>query len=615
MLMSSMREKTKVVLFIALLAFVGLIFFDWGMQSGGGGGGSMQGPVVAEVNGEEITWDDYRRLRQQVVQSFEARTGRDPGYADSELIEEETWITLIRAELLEQQVKKYGIEVSDAEILETLRTNPPMEIRSQFVNEQGQFDAVAYGQALADESLAPQWAGVEQFLRETMPAEKLQNYVALSARVTDAEVRQRFLSQNEKASARYVESVPARVVLADDAVTEADLRAWYDTHLEDYRTGERVVLEYARASKLPSAADTSGTRKDLESTRQAILDGADFGEEARAMSEDGSASRGGDLGWISKGDMVPEFEAMAFETPVGQVSPVFSTTFGFHILRVDERRVENDEEQRKVRHILFRVEASNETVRSAEDAMDDFLFERDGSDFLAAAEKAGLETGTTDPFERDDSIPGVGLLRAASRFAFSSPVGATTPDVIEDDAALWAFRVKDRLSGGTLEFAEVEDRVRAAVEEEQRRQRAREDLERAMSAGTTLEEIAAALGTEVKTATQFTRESLVPSVGRRNAFVAAAFSLPLGQRSGLVDSDRGFYVLEVTERVEPAEEDFAAQVDGLRQQLLTEKRQLLITAWLEELITEAEVVDFRQNSDGVDWTPDESMLLYASPSA
>ena len=80
MVMSAMREKTKVVLFIALIAFVGFIFFDWGMQKGQSGSPRDTG-VIGEVNGREIPYDAYRRTRQSVISGFEARTGRSPEYA------------------------------------------------------------------------------------------------------------------------------------------------------------------------------------------------------------------------------------------------------------------------------------------------------------------------------------------------------------------------------------------------------------------------------------------------------------------------------------------------------------------------------------------------------
>jgi peptidyl-prolyl cis-trans isomerase D len=117
-----------------------------------------------------------------------------------------------------------------------------------------------------------------------LPADKLQNYVSMNARVTSGDVRERFLSRNEKVKARYVGSTPAKVQLPEGFATEEKARAYYDAHKDDFKVGEQAVLEYVRASKLPSAADSADAREDLEKVRSEILGGADFAELARTWS-------------------------------------------------------------------------------------------------------------------------------------------------------------------------------------------------------------------------------------------------------------------------------------------------------------------------------------------
>ncbi|MEZ5065593.1 MAG: peptidyl-prolyl cis-trans isomerase [bacterium] len=612
--MSTMREKTKVVLFIALLAFVGLIFFDWGMQkSSGGGGRGASGPVLGKVNGHDITGDDYRRTRTMVLQNFEARSGRSATAADNDAIEEEVWISLVRNSLMQQEIDRFGIKFTDAEILELLKTNPPQEIRAGFTDANGNFDAAAYQRALLDPQMAGQWAGVEAYLRASMPAEKLQNYVAMNAHVTNAELRQRFLDRNEKVRVAYVASTPARIELEDGAITDADLKAWYDAHPDDYRTRESAVLEYVEIPKTPSAEDSLDVRKDLEDTRDAIVEGADFAEEAKALSDDGSAERGGDLGFISKGDMVPEFEQMAWATNVGEVSPVFQTPFGYHILKVEELKNEGGEEIRHVRHILMRVEASNYTLRDAEDAIDNLVEDLGGGKNLkAAAEKAGLTVQTTDPFEKDTAIPGIGLNRAAMRFAFTAQPGAVTPQKIEDDNGYYLFKLVERRPPGMIPFEDAKVTVEAAVRQDKQRALAKKKLTDALAANPeSLEKLAQAMGGEVDTTIEFSREAFVPGVGRRNGFVAEAFQLAEGQRSGLVDSDRGFYVMQVVQQIPADEAAFVEQKDRLREELFVEKRQAYVQAWLEKLIQEADVVDMR-SGESVKWTPDPALFQYSA---
>jgi parvulin-like peptidyl-prolyl isomerase len=614
MVMSALRDRIKIVILVTLAAFVGLIFFDWGMQQTGGS--APDGAVAGRVNGREITDEMYRRTYQSLLSSFESRAGRAPEGSDFSSIEEEAWITLVQEMLLQEQIEKYGISVTDAEILEVLHTNPPEFVRANFVDEQGQFDATQYQQALAqaasDPAVANFWTQVEALIRATAPSDKVRNYVGLGARVTTAEARRRFLDRNEKVRVRYVASTSADVQFDDQSITEADARAWYDAHPTDFRVGEQAVLHFVRVSKAPTALDSSEARQDLEHIREAVLAGADFAEEARSWSDDPSADRGGDLGLFGRGDMVPEFEQVAFALNPGEVSEVFSTPFGYHLVKVEEKTNEGGVAKVRARHILVRVEPSNETLQEARTRIEEFLTEvEEGGGFEDAAASAGLTVEVTPPFERGSFVSGPAMIRAAQIFAFGAQPGTVSDSPVEDDRSVYAYRLADRRPGGVLPFEDVKDRARLSCAEERRGGLARQKLEQAVSAsGGALASIARAMGASPDTTEEFTRESFVPGIGRRNAFVAAAFALPVGQRSEIIGSDRGFYVLEVLARTPADEAAFAEQRNQIRGELLMERRQTLVTAWMEELLVNAEIEDFRRGGKSV-WKPDDADLVYA----
>ncbi|MGH2571830.1 MAG: peptidylprolyl isomerase, partial [bacterium] len=440
---------------------------------------------------------------------------------------------------------------------------------------------------------------------------------ALNVHVTSAEVRDFFVAQNEKVRVRYVASLPSSVQLPEDAVSDADLQSFYGEHEADYAVGQEAVLDVVKLSKAASAQDSADVRADLEDIRKMAVERAqDFATLATRYSDDPSSERGGDLGSIARGDMPKPLEDVAFATDVGGISEVFATPFGFHFLTVEDRMKEAGVEKVKVRHVMMRVEASNETVRDASDRMGDFLDAvADGGDFRASAEGRGLAVETTPPFERDGFIPGIGLSRAANRFAFSHEVGAATTDAVEDADFFYAFRVAERKEPRTRPLEEVRDAVKIRVTEEKRRAAAKQRLESAIAGGGgSFAEVARALGASVDTTSAFSRDTFVPGVGRRNAFVAAAFALPPNTVSPLVDSDRGFYVIESLERIPANEADFVEQEETLRQTLLMRKRQTYFAAWLEEKVASAQVVDFRQGK-GASWKPGESLLVYAAPAA
>jgi peptidyl-prolyl cis-trans isomerase D len=613
--MSSLRENMKIVILVATAAFVGLIFFDWGLQ-GRGGGGPAQPNVIARVNKRDVSFDTWRQTRANLLAAFEQRTGRAAEAADMDAIENDTWLQMIQEAVLREEVATRGITASDAEILAIMRTSPPDYVRAAFLTEDGQFDAARYAQALVDPSLASQWTMVEQDIRNSLPFGKLQSFVTLNVHVTSAEVRDLFLAQNEKVRVRYVASLPSSVELPEGAVTDAEVETFYREHEADWAVGREAVLDVVKISKAASAQDSADVRADLEDVRGMALERVeDFATLATRYSDDPSAERGGDLGMIARGDMPRELEDVAFATDVGQISEVFASPFGFHFLTVEERSREGDVDRVKVRHVMMRVEASSSTLREASDRMGELLDAvADGADFRASAEARGLAVETTPPFERDAFIPGVGLSRVAHRFAFSSEIGAVTSDPVEDSDFLYAFRLAALTEPRTRTLEEVRDAVRVRATEEERRAAAKEKLASAIAGAGSITEIARALGANADTTAAFSRDSFVPRVGRRNAFVAAAFAMPPNALSPLVDSDNGFYVLEVLERIPADEADFVEQEETLRQTLLLRKRQTYFAAWLEEKIASADIVDYRQGK-ATPWKPSASVLVYATPGA
>ena len=615
MVMGALRDKIKIVIMITLLAFVGLIFFEWGMQQSGGGGSGPLGPVIAKVNGIDVPYEAYRQTRAAIAQNFEQRTGRAPEDVDQDSIEDETWLTLVQDALLQQKIEEYGITLSDAEIVEIVRRTPPDVLRNHpdFQNTDGQFDFMKYQAALNDPSYEPLWVQLETYMRAAMPSDKLQTYLSLNARVTSAEVRERFVSQNERVEVSYVPATPAMQTVDETSIPEADLRAHYEENRADFEVGEQAVLEFVRISKEPTPEDSAATRADLEDIRRGVVEGADFEAEARTWSDDPSAERGGDLGFFARGDMPQPIEEAAFSLDAGQISEVFESPFGYHIVRVEERKNDDGEETVRARHILLRVEASNQTLRHAASSSDDFADAlADGDKFDAIAAELDLTVERTTPFERGALIPGVGYLRAAQRFAFHEKVGTVTSEPLEDDRAYYLFRVAERQGARTVPFEEVQDRIRANVAQERQRELAREKLAAAVAAADgSLASIAAELGTVVETTGEFTRDSFVPGVGRKNAFVAAAFAYPVGRRSDIVESDRGFYVLEVMGRIAADDSLFAQQEASIRSQLLLEKRQNLITAWIDQMMLEADVVDYRSGK-GIPWHPEVDQMTYGA---
>jgi parvulin-like peptidyl-prolyl isomerase len=138
-----------------------------------------------------------------------------------------------------------------------------------------------------------------------------------------------------------------RRVVAAEVISDAELRSYYDSHKETFRVPERVKVRHIVGTPMAETAVFNTSRDNAKSEEEArrkienimlTLTPSNFAEKAMRFSEDPSAPTGGDLGTFERGKMVKEFEDVAFSTPVGQISTMFKTQFGWHVLLVESHQ-------------------------------------------------------------------------------------------------------------------------------------------------------------------------------------------------------------------------------------------------------------------------------------
>ncbi|PIT88015.1 MAG: hypothetical protein COU29_04390 [Candidatus Magasanikbacteria bacterium CG10_big_fil_rev_8_21_14_0_10_36_32] len=137
------------------------------------------------------------------------------------------------------------------------------------------------------------------------------------------------------------------------------LKERYGWTMSEYEN--KVIKYYILQQKLSDVISTDKKSRDevfmqADEVLKKIQAGANFEDMAKQYSQDGTADSGGDLGWFGQGDMVPQFEAAVFTLEKGELGPeVIESPYGFHIVRVDDKKVEDKAEQIKARHIFFRL--------------------------------------------------------------------------------------------------------------------------------------------------------------------------------------------------------------------------------------------------------------------
>lgn len=594
-LMKLLRERTHVVMIILVIAFVGLIGLEWGADMTGRGPGGQN--AVGSINGESVSYEEMRfEVERQQEIDRQQQGGSVDEFRRREIINE-VWDRRVNLTLLEQTIGQQGISVTDAEILEAIRTNPPDYIRQQeMFQTDGEFDQTKYLQALNDPAVEG-WAFLEDQYRMLLPRQKLVSRVVSGARVTDLEVRQAFVNQNERLTARYLLFDPEDQAVEPESITDEDVSAYYSEHPEAFLEDDRVSLSWVMIPKQPSVADSQRVVRQIEELYDQLVNGADFETLARDFSEDTSnASEGGDLGFFGRNAMVPEFEAAAFETPPGTVSQPVKTEYGWHIIKVEETAVRDGEEQVRARHILLQTIIGQQTLGALNDQARQLQARavESGLEDAVRAMPDSLQVESTGFFaDRPDGfIPGIGYLVGASSFAFASEPGEIG-EVLENTSGFYVLENAGEKPAGVLPLEEVELRIRSILVRNRKMEQARlrgEEV-RAGLAGGNLDALSGEMADQVATTDPITRQqAFIPRIGQDLNFIKGAFQLSeTGELSEVVEGERGYYLIQLVDR-EPVDETTYEMVkENLKRQLLIQKQNQLYQEWLTRLREDAEI--------------------------
>jgi peptidyl-prolyl cis-trans isomerase D len=595
-MLTTMRERTKYIMFILAIAFVGWLVFDVGM--GVTGSGQYQGGQNAgTVNRTPIRYQQWMEAERQTSEQWRQQNpGANMSREEQQRLGDGAFEKLVQDLLLQTEWERRGITVTDREIIAAVQNSPPPEVsNSPEFRTEGRFDIDKWRRFLASSAIpTAELQALEQRYRDELPRVKLLRQVTSDVYVSDAKLWQIWRDTHDSLTVR------ALVVRPDEAVSDASIRttpqeleAYYRTHQSELRQPARAFMSFVGISKLPEKIDSVNTVTRARVLRDSILRGADFAEVARRESADSSTrSQGGELGTFAKGQMVPSFDRAAFSVPVGQVSEPVITTFGAHLIKVERRTADSA----TARHILItfdRIGARLDTLESRADSLDRIGSEQTTAGALdSVAQVMHLGINTAPPVTPDRPLLlGRFVVPDVSVWAFEARPGETSP-VIENAGAFYVFRLDSVHVEGVPPLAMVEPQLRAAVVREKKRAAAEaiaRDASARLARGATMDQVAQQLRLPVETIGPFTRTSTVRLLGVASAAVGSAFRLRVGERSGMLGTDEGFFVVEALRLVRADSTAWAGQKEQQRVQVLDAARRLRVRFFLEGLRAAAKV--------------------------
>ena len=588
----------KAMMWIVAISFVALMVFDWGA-----GGMTCAGPgdTVGVINGQKINHQQFVEALRDA--SRQAKAGNNAEPEESQLISQ-IWDQMVAQILYAQQIEAHEIAVSDAEVNFINRNQPVEWVRNQEVFQtDGKFDPEKYGRFLDDPATYSNpernqfVLSAEYAVRQAVLISKLQEIVAGGVRITSAEVREAFVRQKEKVRVAYAAIEAYSIADSLVSVSDEQIQAYYSGHPDEFHREAAVNASFVAFEKKPSAADEANAEREIRDLLAEIRAGGEFAALARSHSEDpGSAERGGDLGFFGRGRMVKPFEEAAFALEPGAVSEPVRSQFGWHILKVEERKGEGEGLQVRARHILLKIRPGRDTLDSLRLDSERFQERADEADFLTAVAEQSLQAKETGFITAGGYFPLLGNRTSGlvNSFLSASPGRVSPP--YETEQGIYVFVLLDRRKAGPQPLDEVYNRIATklkTIEKVKIASSRMTPLLEDVRAGESLEDAANRRDIRFAESKPFSRDDFVQGVGRRNAFTGAAFRLEPGAASGVVATDRGAYVLQLLEKKPIDEVEFKVEVPKLVERLRAEKQNEVLAAWFSDLKDQAEIIDNR----------------------
>jgi peptidyl-prolyl cis-trans isomerase D len=598
---------------IVVVSFV-LLYIPSFMRDGAQG--AANNAVVADVEGREITATQFRRVYQQQMAAYRQSYGAN---VDDKLlkqlgIDQRIVQQMIQEEASLAEAKRLGIKASDAEIRERILSLPAFQENGQFIGDQ------RYRQLLRMQSPPMRPDEFEDQVRRSVVVEKLQAALTGWMTVDDKDVVSEFKKRNERVKV-MVANFPADKFREGLVASDAEVAKHFEDHKDAYRIGEKRKIRYltidqealraratvtgqqiersyndnmqqystpeqVRASHIllkTEGKDDAAVKKQADDLLAQIKKGANFEELAKKNSQDTvSAAKGGDLDFFNKGQMVPEFDKVAFELQPGQMSDVVKSSFGYHIIKVTDKKAATTRTLAEVRTQIEDQLKYEQAQAAAQKLADQVAGElKKPADFDTVARARGLQGGESGLFLQDEPvIAGIGSSPQVAQTAFSIKEGEVSESLRTSQG--YAFiTVTGKQDPYIPKLDEVKTKVRDDVLKQKAIDAARQkaaSINAALKSGD-FEKAAKAAGLDVKTTELITRGAPIGETVSP-ALEAAAFSLPQGGVSDPVVTDTGAAILKVVERKDIAADELAKQKDSLKNEILNERKNKFFAAYM-----------------------------------
>ena len=622
-----LRKKKRSWIITILLGLIIVVFIAFY-------GGSQQ-PTgvtshVAEVNGESISQREFIVHYQRAVERYREmfKGSLTPELLKNLNIKQSLLEEMIEARLVLQEARRLGLSATDEELMNAIAQVPEFHVNGRFNKER-------YIQLLRANRLTP--AQFEEDQRKQLTIQRLLGVLADAAHVTEAEVRERYRFEQEKINLQFIR-FSVRDNLSDVKITDEDVQKFYDRNKESLKEPLKVQVAYIPYSFEQFSGPVQLTDKEVEdyynSNRatkfttpkqakvryvmvrlDAVADakqkeaaqvranrivaeargGKSFAELAKKESQDPSAEKGGEIGWLNQGQLPEALDKQIFALAKGEISEPIETPVGFHIVKVEDIKEEKTLSLAEAKPVITReLKLEKGKYEAAKIADRDREKAASGNDLAKLAQENGLSLKTTRLFSEGEVLPEIGPTQDFYKTALALKAKEVS-SVIEGPNAYYVLQAKERTEAVVPPLDAVRGKIEKGLKEskayEMSVQQANDSLDQ-VKKEPNLAKLARDKKLKLEETGWFARNTQqLPKVGELQNLTAG--SLALSARKPIPDriftqADAAFVF--AFKEAQPADmAQFEKDKSQLMQQALAEARQRILLKFKDELKAKAKI--------------------------
>jgi peptidyl-prolyl cis-trans isomerase D len=373
-------------------------------------------------------------------------------------------------------------------------------------------------------------------------------------------------------------------------VSDAEIQQYYTQHQKDYQVEDQVRVRHILI-KVDQGADAkadAAAKAKAEDILKQLKAGGNFAELAKANSDDpGSKDQGGELGFLKRGATVPEFDQAAFSLPIGQLSGLVKTKFGYHILEVEEKQTAHTRPLDEVKPTIVALLTRDKENAQGQAYAQQLANEAQKNGLAKTAEAHHLQVVTTDYLQQGAIVAGLADGSKLLTSAFTSKPGGA-PLIASTGEGFAVFQVDDVKAAHAPTFEAFKSTLLTDYRQEQLPQllsrKTNELSEKAKADGNDLAKAAKEMGIPVKTSDLVGRTGQVPDIGQLASVAPGLFDLSAGQVSAPIDTTRTGIVAKILDKQQPTADEIAKNLDATRDTLLSQRRDQMFEVFVTNLV-------------------------------